>query len=156
MSDEVPAGSFADRNLLFGVLALQADLLDNDRFAEACSAWAVRKDTPLASLLVDRGWLQQLLGGVRIALFDGGQDAGDFAHGAQNNRHGTPQPALSLENVMEYSGPGYSSANHRPARQGLKQTHLFRNGSVVVLTASTPFEPPVDGDCTKQSLGKEE
>src|SRR5262245_25832995 len=46
-----------DRNLLFGVLALQADLLDNDRFAEACSAWAARKETPLADLLVERGWL---------------------------------------------------------------------------------------------------
>jgi serine/threonine-protein kinase len=46
-----------DRNLLFGVLALQADLLDNDRFAEACSAWATRKEMPLADLLVERGWL---------------------------------------------------------------------------------------------------
>jgi hypothetical protein len=27
-----------DRNLLFGVLALQTDLIDNDRFAEACRA----------------------------------------------------------------------------------------------------------------------
>ncbi len=46
-----------DRNLLFGVLALQADLLDPNRFAEACSAWAARKDTPLAELLLERGWL---------------------------------------------------------------------------------------------------
>src|SRR5436309_1085741 len=46
-----------DRNLLFGVLALQADLLDAPRFAEACAAWAARKDTPLADLLVERGWL---------------------------------------------------------------------------------------------------
>src|SRR5262249_56759150 len=46
-----------DCNLLFGVLALQADLLDNDQFAEACAAWAARKDTPLADLLVERGWL---------------------------------------------------------------------------------------------------
>ena len=46
-----------DRNLVFGVLALQADLLDNNRFAEACSAWAARKDMPLADLLVERGWL---------------------------------------------------------------------------------------------------
>src|SRR5262249_49620754 len=57
VSNGVPAGSFADRNLLFGVLALQADLLDATRFAEACSAWAARKDTPLAALLVERGWL---------------------------------------------------------------------------------------------------
>jgi serine/threonine-protein kinase len=48
----------ADRNLLFGVLALQADLLDADRFAEACTAWSVRKDTPLADLLVQRGRLR--------------------------------------------------------------------------------------------------
>jgi hypothetical protein len=47
----------ADRNLLFGVLALQADLLDAAQFAEACSAWAARKDTPLGDLLVQRGWL---------------------------------------------------------------------------------------------------
>jgi serine/threonine-protein kinase len=46
-----------DRNLLFGVLALQLDLLDRDRFAEACAAWATRKGTPLADLLVERGWL---------------------------------------------------------------------------------------------------
>jgi hypothetical protein len=44
-----------DRNLLFGVLALQADLLDARRFAEICSAWAGRKDVALADLLVERG-----------------------------------------------------------------------------------------------------
>lgn len=46
-----------DRNLLFGVLALQADLLDPQRFAEACAAWSGRKNTPLADLLVEWGWL---------------------------------------------------------------------------------------------------
>jgi serine/threonine-protein kinase len=46
-----------DRNLLFGVLALQADLIDTQRFVEACSLWASRKQTPLADLLVERGWL---------------------------------------------------------------------------------------------------
>jgi tetratricopeptide (TPR) repeat protein len=46
-----------DRNLLFGVLALQADLIDADRFAEACSAWAAKKAVPLADLLMERGWI---------------------------------------------------------------------------------------------------
>lgn len=32
-------------------------LLTNDQFAEACSAWVMRKNTPLADLLVERGWL---------------------------------------------------------------------------------------------------
>src|SRR5262249_43115689 len=47
----------ADRNLLFGVLALQADLIDRTQFVEACSLWATRKTVPLADLLAERGWL---------------------------------------------------------------------------------------------------
>jgi tetratricopeptide (TPR) repeat protein len=47
----------SDRNLLFGVLALQADLIDDAQFARACSEWAGRKQLPLADLLVERGWL---------------------------------------------------------------------------------------------------
>jgi serine/threonine-protein kinase len=46
-----------DRNLLFAVLALQADLLDRDRFIQACTLWTARKDTLLADLLVEQGWL---------------------------------------------------------------------------------------------------
>jgi hypothetical protein len=44
MADATDTDHAADRNLLFGVLALQADLLDNDRFTEACSARAARRD----------------------------------------------------------------------------------------------------------------
>jgi serine/threonine-protein kinase len=47
-----------DRNLLFGVLALQADLLDAKQFVEACTLWANEKDRPLADLLVERRWLK--------------------------------------------------------------------------------------------------
>jgi hypothetical protein len=46
-----------ERNLLFGGLALQADLIDAAQFAEACTAWSRRKDLPLAELLIQRGWL---------------------------------------------------------------------------------------------------
>ncbi len=46
-----------DRNLLFGVLALQADLLDPERFARACTLWSAQKTTALADLLVQQGWL---------------------------------------------------------------------------------------------------
>src|SRR5690349_12449395 len=42
-------------DLLFGVLALQLDLIDEPGFVEACTAWAARKEVPLADLLVDRG-----------------------------------------------------------------------------------------------------
>jgi hypothetical protein len=46
-----------DRNLLFGILALQADLIDAEQFVEACTLWATRKNAALAELLVERGWI---------------------------------------------------------------------------------------------------
>src|SRR6516164_8723032 len=46
-----------DCNLLFGVLALQTDLLTTDRFVQACTLWATRKSTPLAELLVEQQWI---------------------------------------------------------------------------------------------------
>jgi serine/threonine protein kinase len=49
--------SSPDRNLLFGVLALQLEFIDDGQFAQACSAWATRKETPLADVLKDHGWL---------------------------------------------------------------------------------------------------
>src|SRR4051812_20166608 len=47
----------ADRNLLLGVLALQAGLIDPAQLAEVCPAWAAERARPLAELLVERGWL---------------------------------------------------------------------------------------------------
>jgi tetratricopeptide (TPR) repeat protein len=49
--------SSPDRNLLFGVLALQLELIDDHQFAQACAAWATRKDTALADVLGHLGWL---------------------------------------------------------------------------------------------------
>src|SRR5262245_18311143 len=51
-----------DRNLLFGVLALQAGLIDAAQFVEACALWASRKRSALADLLVERGWLLAAVG----------------------------------------------------------------------------------------------
>jgi serine/threonine-protein kinase len=56
MNDSLPVMD-TDRNLLFAVLALQAGLIDRDRFVQACTLWAARKDRPIAALLVDQGWL---------------------------------------------------------------------------------------------------
>jgi tetratricopeptide (TPR) repeat protein len=52
-------GADSDVNLLFGVLALQADLIDGERFVQACTLWAARKDRPLGALLVEQGWLSE-------------------------------------------------------------------------------------------------
>src|SRR5262245_30151650 len=47
----------ADQNLLCGILALQMDFVTKDQLIEAMHAWALRKATPLADLLLERGWL---------------------------------------------------------------------------------------------------
>jgi hypothetical protein len=46
-----------DRNLLFGVIALQADFIDDAQFRDGCAGWALRMETPLADLLIERGWI---------------------------------------------------------------------------------------------------
>jgi hypothetical protein len=44
-----------DRNLLFGVLALQAGLLDVHAFAEACAAWRLAGNRLLRTCLSSVG-----------------------------------------------------------------------------------------------------
>jgi hypothetical protein len=53
-----------DRNLLFAVLALQADLIDRERFVRACTLWAAHKERPIADLLIEQGWLSHAGRGV--------------------------------------------------------------------------------------------
>jgi PAS domain S-box-containing protein len=46
-----------DRNLLFGVLALQENLIDATQFAEACTLWSKRAGASLAEVLIEKGWI---------------------------------------------------------------------------------------------------
>jgi serine/threonine-protein kinase len=55
----------SDRNLLFGVLALQLDFISRDALVSAMNEWLLRKDVPLADLLLQRGELEH---GERDAL----------------------------------------------------------------------------------------
>src|SRR5262245_14983949 len=48
----------ADQNLLFGLLALQMDLLSREQLLDGFQAWMLRKDTPVAEVLRQRGTLQ--------------------------------------------------------------------------------------------------
>ena len=47
----------ADRNLLFGVLALQADVIDADQFIKMCTLWTTHKQAALGDLLIELGWI---------------------------------------------------------------------------------------------------
>ncbi len=48
----------ADRNLLFGILALQMDFISRDALIAAMNAWILDKAKPLGQILVDQGALE--------------------------------------------------------------------------------------------------
>jgi PAS domain S-box-containing protein len=103
----------SDQNLLFGVLALQAGLLDTVQFADACSAWATRLDGALADLLVQRHWLsaedraevERLL--ERKLRKQGNRQAADEAanaprQGATRGPTESTKPYISIPPPMKY------------------------------------------------------
>jgi len=46
-----------DLNLLFGLIAMQSDLIDMRQFVDACTLWGSRKQSSLAEILVEQKWL---------------------------------------------------------------------------------------------------
>ena len=62
------ADSAADRNLLFGLLALQIGLIDQAQLVAAFQAWTLEKDRPLAEHLGDRDALDADQRGVVEAM----------------------------------------------------------------------------------------
>jgi serine/threonine-protein kinase len=57
MSYDTPANHGADRNLLFGILALQMDFISRDALLEAMNAWVLNKGKSLGQILVEKGQL---------------------------------------------------------------------------------------------------
>jgi serine/threonine protein kinase len=81
-----------DRNLLLGVLALQAHLLTKERFVEACQVWADKPARSMGELLVERGWITQTArAGLeqRLRMFTSGKHA-------HPNRPATPRSDFSI------------------------------------------------------------
>jgi WD40 repeat protein/serine/threonine protein kinase len=66
MSDATPGRPGADRNLLFGILALQMDFVGRDALIAAMHAWVLDKSKPLGQILVE----QQALPARRLALLE--------------------------------------------------------------------------------------
>src|SRR4051812_28055232 len=75
-----PAG--ADRNLLFGVLALQMEFIGRDALVAAMHAWALDKARPLGAILVEQGALAP----ARLGLLDALVDEHLRAHGGDPGR----------------------------------------------------------------------
>src|SRR5947207_3114759 len=57
MTASSPTRSAADRNLLFGILALQMDFIGRDALIRSMHAWVLEKGKPLGRILVEQGAL---------------------------------------------------------------------------------------------------
>jgi serine/threonine-protein kinase len=68
----------ADRNLLFGILALQMDFIRRDQLVAAMNAWVLDKHKPLGQILVE----QQALGADERAVLEALVDKHLHRHGA--------------------------------------------------------------------------
>jgi serine/threonine protein kinase len=75
----------ADRNLLFGILALQMDFISRDALIDAMAAWVLNKAKPLGQILVEQGHLNP----QHLALLEPLVQAHIQAH------HNDPQQSLA-------------------------------------------------------------
>jgi serine/threonine-protein kinase len=78
MPTPTPDFPTADRNLLFGILALQMDFIDRDQLIAAMHAWVLEKQTSLGEILLRHGALRddtvvllEAIVGKHIELHDG-------------------------------------------------------------------------------------
>jgi WD40 repeat protein/tRNA A-37 threonylcarbamoyl transferase component Bud32 len=62
--------SSSDRNLLFGVLALQMDFISRDALMKGMNAWVLEKTKPLGRILTEQGALRADLGQFVEAMID--------------------------------------------------------------------------------------
>ena len=56
---DVATPTAADRNLLFGILALQMDFISRDALITAMNAWVLAKEKSLGQILSEQGALKQ-------------------------------------------------------------------------------------------------
>jgi len=64
------AVSAADRNLLFGILALQMDFISRDTLIQGMNAWVLEKSKPLGQILVEKGSMPARLRDVVDVMID--------------------------------------------------------------------------------------
>src|SRR5262245_9518292 len=61
-----PTPPAADRNLLFGILALQMDFIGRDTLITAMNSWVLDKAKPLGQILLE----QERLSAIRLQVLD--------------------------------------------------------------------------------------
>src|SRR3954454_17552835 len=108
----------ADRNLLFGILALQMDFISRDALVAAMNAWVLEKAKPLGQVLVERGDLAP----ANRALLEPLVDAHVRQHGGDPHRSlavmSSVTPVLEALAAVDSPDVRASLAALRPAGSG--------------------------------------
>ena len=96
----------ADRNLLFGLPALQNSLVDQVQLVAAFQAWTLDKSRHLAEILVWRGDLNP----VQRELLEALAEQHLEKHGKLESRTHRPRPSPSVAVLSCPTGVGYRAA----------------------------------------------
>ena len=109
-----------DRNLLFGALTVQASLVDDGQWTEACAAWAAGEAATLADVMVDRGLISR---DDRAAV--------ERALGYKVEEHGGDVSATLAATLVAPPSPA-ETAGDDPAARGTMTMGPDRPGHVVL------------------------
>src|SRR5262249_15574977 len=120
-----------DNNLLLGVLALQAGLIEADQFVEGCKLWSERRPVPLADVLVESGWLKPAAR-AQLEELIGGQDN----HNAPTKAFVRARADTDRPHAFETS-PGTAPTTRMPQRYDLKSVHAIGGMGQVWLARDT-------------------
>ena len=122
----IPRPAVADRNLLFGLLALQNGLIDQVQLVAAFQAWTLDKARTLADHLVGRGDLDADGRSPSMPwwLATSRSTAATWNGVSPPSRPAAPPARASPSSAMPTSAPpSPSSARARPARCGGRRPH---------------------------------
>ena len=131
--------SSADRNLLFGILAVQVNFIDSDTLVAAMNSWVLDKQKPLGRILVD----QQKLTDEQLAAIDGLLEQHLKMHGGDPelslvSTRGGLESTVSLDSIHDFDvqaslaklrssqGPGDTTTDWHPA-SGDGRYHKLRH-----------------------------
>jgi serine/threonine-protein kinase len=126
----------ADRNLLFGILALQMDFITRDALVAAMSAWVLAKEKPLGELLLAQGALRPDAHALLQALVEKYLEM--HGHDAERSLAALSSIGSVRERLKHVADPEVeaSLAHVSQARQGEDDPHATRPPSAGTPTSA--------------------
>jgi serine/threonine protein kinase len=132
MPEPTPSSPAADRNLLFGILALQMDFINRDALIQALNAWVRDKAQPLGAILLAHGALRADQGALVESLVQAHLEA----------RGGRPAHSLAALSVRDTLRQDLEQVADPDLDASLARVPVVRP----VEAAPDPMRPPAADD----------